>query len=507
VPARGGAAEDWCSAAGFAFDRGWTCALLQGMNLRCAREFRIWAVAMLWMVPLAFLCGSAQANTSILLIAGEPSHGPGEHRFPDGCALLAEALNASGLPVSAGVSRGWPAEAAFNAAQVIVLYSDGLEDHVAEGKVEALRRHVRAGKGLAVLHFALEPSRGELSDFLLEAIGGRFEEGWSVNPVWKMEQPKLARHDVTRGVGAFAIDDEWYYHLRFRPGVTPVLEALPSESTLGQDGPRSGNPAVRAALARGQLQTLGWVFEGGGARTFGFTGGHYHRNWANDDFRKLVLNGIVWTAGVDVPPQGVPSKVEPMPRYPTIDESIARGDLDDVRLHLATEPARVKRFGDAAMSPLHQAILRNRSEIALLLLERGADVDEPDRSQRTPLHLAVERGNVALVEALLARKAKPDERDRMGWTPLHHAAAKDRVAVARALLKGGANPMTLSERGGTPLHEAAASGGAEMIQLFLDQRVDPTIVSKLGVTALDIAREFKNEVAIKILEPLTPVRR
>ncbi len=471
------------------------------MNLRFGQVARRWLAAMF------FLCSIAHANTTILFIAGEPSHGPGEHRFPDGCALLAEALNASGLPLRAEVSNGWPADAVFAAATTVVLYSDGLENHVAEGKVPALRRHVGARKGLAVLHFALEPSRGELSDFLLEAIGGRFEEGWSVNPLWKMEQPKLARHAVTRGVTAFAIDDEWYYHLRFRAGVTPVLQAVPPENSLGQDGPRSGNPAVRAALAKGEPQTLGWVFEGSGARTFGFTGGHYHRNWANDDFRKLVLNGIVWAAGIEVPAQGVSSIVSPLPRYATIDEAIARGDLDDVRLHLTLDPKRVKRAPEAAMAPLHQAILRNRNEIALLLIEKGADVSEPDRSQRTPLHLAVERANVALVDALLAKKAKPDERDKMGWTPLHHAAAKDKVAVARALLKGGANPMVLSERGGTPLHEAAASGGAEMVQLFLDHKVDPAIVSKLGVTALDIAREYKNEVAIKMLEPLTPAKK
>ncbi len=454
------------------------------------------------------LAGAVNAATSILVIAGDPSHGPGEHRFPEGAALLSDALNGSGLPLRSAVSLGWPTPATLAGAQAIVLYSDGLDRHVAEGKVEALRQHVRAGKGLAVLHFALEPSRGPLSDFLLEAIGGRFETEWSVNPLWKMTEPILAKHEVTRGVAPFAIDDEWYFHLRFRAGVTPVLQAVPPVNSIGEDGPRSGNPTLRAALAKREPQTLGWVFGGGDRpRTFGFTGGHYHRNWADDNFRKLVLNGLVWTAGLEIPAQGVASKVAPMPRYPTIDESIARGDTADVKLHLSTEPARALRGKDEALAPLHQAILRNRNEIALVLLAAGADVDKPDRSKRTPLHLAVERNNVAILEALLARKAKPDVRDNAGWTPLHNAAAKDRVAIARALLKGGANPMTLSERGGTPLHEAAASGSAEMVQLFLDAKVDPTIVSKTGVTALDIAREYKNEAALKILSALPPAKK
>jgi hypothetical protein len=44
-----------------------------------------------------------------------------------------------------------------------------------------------------------------------------------------------------------------------------------------------------------------------GGRGFGFTGAHFHRNWATDSFRKTVLNAIVWIAGADVPEGGVPS--------------------------------------------------------------------------------------------------------------------------------------------------------------------------------------------------------
>jgi hypothetical protein len=46
-----------------------------------------------------------------------------------------------------------------------------------------------------------------------------------------------------------------------------------------------------------------------GGRGFGFTGAHFHRNWANDEFRKLVLNALVWIAKADVPAGGIPSKV------------------------------------------------------------------------------------------------------------------------------------------------------------------------------------------------------
>ncbi len=52
---------------------------------------------------------------------------------------------------------------------------------------------------------------------------------------------------------------------------------------------------------------MAWAAEraDGNGRGFGFTGAHFHRNWQNDDFRKLVLNAIAWTAHAEVP-QGRP---------------------------------------------------------------------------------------------------------------------------------------------------------------------------------------------------------
>jgi hypothetical protein len=46
-----------------------------------------------------------------------------------------------------------------------------------------------------------------------------------------------------------------------------------------------------------------------GGRGFGFTGGHFHDNWGNDPFRKVVLNALLWLAHVEVPSNGVESIV------------------------------------------------------------------------------------------------------------------------------------------------------------------------------------------------------
>jgi hypothetical protein len=102
--------------------------------------------------------------------------------------------------------------------------------------------------------------------------------------------------------------------MRFRENmdhVTPILTATPPANTLDRpDGPHSGNPAVRAKI--GQPQHVAWAVErDDGGRGFGFTGGHVHRNWGDDNFRKLVLNALLWVAKAEVPKDGVASSVTP----------------------------------------------------------------------------------------------------------------------------------------------------------------------------------------------------
>ena len=46
-----------------------------------------------------------------------------------------------------------------------------------------------------------------------------------------------------------------------------------------------------------------------GGRGFGFTGGHFHLNWGNDQQWKLMLNALVWLAKAEVPKAGVESSV------------------------------------------------------------------------------------------------------------------------------------------------------------------------------------------------------
>jgi hypothetical protein len=249
----------------------------------------------------------------LVMVAGPRSHGYGAHEHNAGWLLLAKMLNENMPDIQAAVyTNGWPKDpTAFDNADAIAFYCDGGGGHVVMPHLEQVDSLAKKGVGIACYHYGVEVPKGKPGDYLLSWIGGYFETFWSVNPHWKADFEELPEHPITRGVKPFSINDEWYYHMRFvedMKNVTPILTAVPPDSTRkGRDDAHGGNPHVRARM--GMPEHVAWAYErADGGRGFGFTGGHWHWAWVNDDFRKIVLNSLVWITGYEVPPNGVPSK-------------------------------------------------------------------------------------------------------------------------------------------------------------------------------------------------------
>lgn len=259
---------------------------------------------------------NAAEKKKVLFIAGRPSHGYGSHEHNAGCNLLARSLK-QGMPdweVDV-VHNGWPQDSSvFDKVDCIVMYSDGGGGHMVIPHLKQVDELAKKGVGVVAIHYAVEIPKDKGGPEFLDWMGGYFEAHWSVNPHWVAKFEKLPEHPIANGVKPFATDDEWYYHMRFREGmkgVTPILTAMPPKETLNRgDGAHSGNPHVRqAVLERKEAQHVAWASENeGGGRGFGVTGGHNHWNWGHDDFRKVVLNAIVWCAKGEVPKDGVSDK-------------------------------------------------------------------------------------------------------------------------------------------------------------------------------------------------------
>ena len=180
----------------------------------------------------------------------------------------------------------------------------------------AVKEATERGAGFMAIHYGVEVNKGEQGEHYLKWIGGYFEAFWSVNPWWMPEFKDIPKHETTRGVKPFAINDEWYYHMRFvdgMKGVTPILSAVPPLKTMagGKDKASShgGNPDVYKEVADGKAQVMAWAYDRpDGGRGFGFTGLHKHDNLGNDSMRTLLLNAVAWVSKLPVPEAGVPSK-------------------------------------------------------------------------------------------------------------------------------------------------------------------------------------------------------
>jgi hypothetical protein len=314
---------------------------------RITVKSRLWLL--LWLISGLVRPGLAAPvpTRRVVFIAGNLSHPALSHEYLAGCLLLQKCL--TGVPglTTAVYAGGWPTatkdgrtaddDAALDSADAIVMYSDGANyasgaprhPLLQDDRLRVMGRLMRKGAGLGLIHWSLEPTQEHGEKEFLDWVGGAFEVGWSVNPVWKADFPSLPDHPVTRGVEPFSLTDEWHFHFRFqdgRPGVTPILVAIVPPNTLRKkDGLRSGNPAVRAELARGEPQVLMWVTQrDDGGRGFGFGGGHSHLAWKNDNQRKLILNSILWIAHAEVPIGGVASTVSDQDLLANVDVKAVR---------------------------------------------------------------------------------------------------------------------------------------------------------------------------------------
>jgi type 1 glutamine amidotransferase len=293
-------------------------------------------------IILPALAITPDGKHKLVLIAGKPSHGQGYHEFRAGTMLLEKCLaNTPNLVIDRHEMDWVKDENTFEDADAIVVYSDGRASHpfCAPEKLDLLKRLTAKGVSFACMHYAVE-----VEDFATHGttfqslIGGYYEREFSCNPIWSPEFKNFPTHPITRGITPFQIEDEWYINMRFNPkfkdGIssssdetiqfTPILIATPPDAT--RDGPYVApkGPYPHIQAEKGQPECTLWCVERkDGGRGFGFTGGHFHRNWGNDSFRKIILNAITWLCKLEVPENGIQSTVTPEELTQNLDDKPA----------------------------------------------------------------------------------------------------------------------------------------------------------------------------------------
>jgi quinoprotein glucose dehydrogenase len=305
------------------------------------RRLRPWVGSFFATLTLAVLCffgprADASGGTKhIVLIAGAKSHGEGEHEYWKTVrllkALLDRAPNLRGSHIKTEISSdGWPRDATvLDRADVIAFFSDG--EHVTQAfathspfmtpkRLQILAREMRRGCGFVIFHGATfsDAERGSQMLNWLGAYfdyehgrgeGGRYETDGTRYGIPDLGEVRnwhsalrvldtdvriaTSSHPIVAGVSNFHLKDEFYYRLRTRPHdarLTPIL-------------------VVPALAPKPEDQMVAWaLLRRDGGRSFGTSSGHYYDDWRNDEYRKLILNALVWTSGNKVPAGGVQSR-------------------------------------------------------------------------------------------------------------------------------------------------------------------------------------------------------
>lgn len=234
----------------------------------------------------ALLVQPAHAETKkVLLIGKQPDHPFGSHMYLHTCKLLSKCL--ANHDIETVVSDGWPADPKqLEDVQAIVVYTSPAAELLLDGPhrdevVETMKR----GVGIVTIHWAssiFQQNLERLGPTWMDILGGTWisNVGLHTGPSpLKQLQPN---HPICNGWDEHAIHDEYY--------LNPTL--------------KEAKPLLQVQ-AKDQAVVVGWVYERpDGGRSFATTLGHFYRNFQQDAFRKMIVNGILWAAGAEVPPDG-----------------------------------------------------------------------------------------------------------------------------------------------------------------------------------------------------------
>lgn len=234
---------------------------------------------------------SAKTDKAKIVFIGDTDRRGNAHAWIHTSRMIAKAVELTPR-IETVVSQGWPKDPeTLKGARAIVAYMPPAGDHFLAGAGRnQFHDMMKDGVGLVLLHYAASISKGGFErngPTWLSYTGGT----WVVQPVTGLSSGKsllkqlLPEHPISRGWKEFEVDDEYY--------LDPVIE--------------KAKPLLQVTERKGKDVIVGWVYERpNGGRSFSTTLGHFHRSFQNDHFRRLVVNGILWSARLDVPRDGVP---------------------------------------------------------------------------------------------------------------------------------------------------------------------------------------------------------
>jgi hypothetical protein len=166
----------------------------------------------------------------------------------------------------------------------------------------------KQGMGIVILHWAVAASNLKARRLYTQWFGGGWMPHYSMNPlgIWSVTPIKKAKnHPILRGVGPWTYKDEIFSKFMVIPEDSHRTNLLMGEAPKTNQGPV-------------QTRCLTWAYENGKERGLIWGGMDYHSALLNDNYRRFLLNAIVWAAGIPVPKGGVESSAKQLQLVPPI---------------------------------------------------------------------------------------------------------------------------------------------------------------------------------------------
>ncbi len=180
----------------------------------------------------------------------------------------------------------------------------------------------------------------------------------------------------------------------------------------------------------------------------------------------------------------------------------ARHDRAEVAVALLDAGADIEIHGWEGMTPLGVAARYGSVATARVLLQRGAAlVPAGEDRERAALSIAAEAGQVEMLKLLVEHGADVNRSDTSLYhaTALHEAAAGGQVEAARYLVSQKAVVDAPGYEKATPLHAAAKEGAAAVVELLLASGADVNSRDASNYTALQKAASRKDTAVLQAL--------
>ena len=183
----------------------------------------------------------------------------------------------------------------------------------------------------------------------------------------------------------------------------------------------------------------------------------------------------------------------------------------NIAMHLIEHGANVSEEGRNQSLPLHFAVREGHTELALSVIKHGASVNQKDRFGHLPLSLALEVGHTELARLLITNGASVNKGNGnygFGELPIFHAMSKGYTDLALLMITHGASVNQKDKYGTLPLHFCVKKGHTDLALSMIEHGASVTQKDSHGDLPLHSAvREGHTNLALSLIEHGAPVNR